>query len=154
MTDREQLQQQFREYLDHLEKAPPPGRERELIAGLARVVISFWDVHPHSAMEMLWYAVERVGLESSHALGRLVVRGWQAKPGYSPDAGGNADHCYLSALLLSNNFDLAEQSWVQGILERNNWYSPDFFNYDRMKDGERRRPIVEEILRAYRSWPD
>ena len=79
---------------------------------------AYWDEHPHSAMEMLEATVKNLSIELAKPLVREVVLAWRNKPGYDPNAGGNADHCYLSALILSDNFDLAEHPWVERVLPK------------------------------------
>ncbi len=69
-------------------------------------------------MEMLEATVKNLSIELAKPLVREVVLAWRNKPGYDPNAGGNADHCYLSALILSDNFDLAEHPWVERVLPK------------------------------------
>jgi hypothetical protein len=76
-----------------------------------------WRDSPHVAMELLESVVlkfpfpfpgDRVRVLAD--LVREVVTLWKANGNYSWQAGGGADHCYLTALLLSQNASLAEDA--------------------------------------------
>jgi len=104
-----------------------------------------WDEHPHSAMERLEWVVKELPLALSHALARRIVENWKQKPSYRPDAGGSADHCYLSALILSANYDLADPAWAKNVLP----YTLDKeLGGDRLKslpDGAEREKLVRAL---------
>lgn len=118
---------------------------RELIPWM----IAYWDEHPHSAMEMLEFCTMRLPVSIAHAFVRKVVLGWRQKPTYTPDAGGNADHCYLSALIFSENYDLAEHPWVESRVLRSTFDKElKYPRFDRMRDGTRKEQIIRAIADA------
>jgi hypothetical protein len=119
---------------------------RKLSMDLIPIFTAYWDVHPHSAMEVLEAAVHNLPLELAHPLVRTVVLAWRKKATYSPDAGGTADHCYLSALILSENYDLAEHPWAKRVLP----YTLDKdLRYRReMRDRGRKLALLEAFLKA------
>jgi hypothetical protein len=91
-------------------------------------------------MEMLEYTVNNLTVSMANPLVRSVVRGWRQRPNYSPDAGGNADHCYLAALILSENYDLAEPEWASRVLrKRSEWMRHG------TRDEERKRDLIAAI---------
>ncbi len=128
-----------------LSKTEDPVQWRELSEQLVPVLIAYWDVHPHSAMEMLEAATLRLPLSLAHAMVRTVVTEWKKKPNYAPTAGGGADHCYLSALILSENFDLADRPWAATVLPQTLDKELNYPRFERMRDGERRQALVREI---------
>ena len=118
-----------------LQASEDPDEWAHISTKLIPVLIAYWDEHPHSAMEMLEVTVKNLSIELAKPLVREVVLAWRNKPDYDPDAGGNADHCYLSALILSDNFDLAESPWVKRVLpktlEKELKYKREMQDYDR-----------------------
>lgn len=91
--------------------------ELKAVAGkLVPMIIASWDVSPHSAME----ALESTSLALPFNLARTVIResveGWRKKPKYKDAADNAASHCYLSALILSDNYDLADHPWADRLL--------------------------------------
>ena len=131
------------ELTKQLRSSEDPGEWRRLAAELIPVLTEYWDVHPHSAMEMLEYTVHNLTVDLANPLVRTVVLAWRKKPDYSPDAGGAADHCYLSALILSENYDLAEHPWVERVLPstlRKELNSPR-----EMRDRERKLALVRDL---------
>jgi len=116
---------------------------RKLSVDVAPLMIAYWDVHPHSAMEMLEVFAHCLPVDLAHSLVRSVVLGWREKPKYDPDAGGTADHCYMSALILSENYDLAEHPWAERVLPHT---LDKELNYERpMRDTDRKRALVHCI---------
>lgn len=135
-----------------LDNTDDPREWKTIALELVPPMIDYWDVHAHSAMEMLEVCAMRLPVSLAHALVRSVVLGWRKKPTYSPDAGGSADHCYLSALILSENFDLAEHPWIENrvlsyTLDKELKYS----RFNRMRDGARKEEIVRAIAASVRS---
>lgn len=132
-----------------VETTEDPREWKEITLELIPAMIDYWDVHPHSAMEMLEVCTMRLPVPLAHAFVRSVVLGWRRKPTYSPDAGGGADHCYLSALILSENFDLAEHPWIEGgILAQTLDKELKYSRFNRMRDGARKEEIVRAIAAA------
>jgi hypothetical protein len=128
-----------------LEQLEDEQELKETTEQLIPVMIAYWDVHPHSAMEMLEYSTMRLPLPLSHAFVRKVVLGWRQKANYDADAGGGADHCYMSALILSENFDLAEHPWADRVLPYTLDKELNYPRFDRMRDAVRREAIVRAI---------
>jgi hypothetical protein len=94
-------------------------------------------------MEMLEVFAHCLPVDLAHPLVRSVVLGWREKPTYDPDAGGSADHCYMSALILSENYDLAEHPWAERVLPPT---LDKELNYERpMRDADRKRALVQRI---------
>jgi hypothetical protein len=96
-------------------------------------------------MELLEYCTMQLPVSLAHAFVRKVVLGWREKATYNPDAGGNADHCYLSSLILSENFDLAERPWVDRVLPYTLDKELNHSRFERMRDGARKEAIVKVI---------
>jgi len=128
-----------------LEQVEDAAERRALVEQLLPLMDAYWDRHPHSAMEMLECTARRLEVSLAHAFVRKVVLGWRQKPGYDPRAGGAADHCYLSALILSENYDLADQPWASEVLPRTLSKELDYSRFDRMRDGARKEAIVRGI---------
>jgi hypothetical protein len=128
-----------------IDNSEDPKEWNNHIKELIPWLIAFWDVHPHSAMEMLEFTTMRLPIPLAHAFVRKVVLGWRKKDTYNPNAGGGAGHCFLSALILSENFDLAEDA----LLDKELTYTLDkelnYSRFDRMRDGERKEAIVRSI---------
>lgn len=104
----------------------------------------YWDVHPHSSMEYLQNAAEKFPLEIARKLIREVVLDWKKRPNYSWQAGGNADHCFLSALFLTGNYDLAEKDL---ILKNGNSILRKAEDYGiRVKDAEEKIKLLKDGL--------
>lgn len=78
--------------------------------------IDYWDQHPHSAMESLESIAHALPFKFAQVAIREIVMQWKSKANYSWRAGGSADHCFLSALFLSGNEDLAEETFVANCL--------------------------------------
>lgn len=136
------------ELVKRIDRSDDESELRELAGELAPVLVAYWDVHPHSAMEMLESSVLRLPLSLSHALVRKVVSGWREKETYDPEAGGSADHCYLSALMLSENFELADRPWVDTVLPYTLDKELKYPRWDRMRDGARREVLVRSIAES------
>ena len=116
---------------------------RRIARDLVSPLSMYWDVHPHSAMEMLESAVRELPVSVAQPMVREVVREWRKNPSYDALAGGSAGHCYLSALILSDNYDLAEPELVKAELsgclkkelaENRNW-----------RDAEEKRRLLIRI---------
>ncbi len=88
--------------------------ERDFVCPKAK---EFWNDHPHSAMELLECIAEVYPIKVAHALVREIVLDWQSRKNYSWKAGGSADHCFLSALLLTGNGDLADDDFISKCLD-------------------------------------
>jgi hypothetical protein len=140
---REEVQRRVSEIATRIRESENPEEWRDLCSDVAPLMTAYWDVHPHSAMEMLEALALDLPLSLAHPLVRNVVLAWRAKSTYDPDAGGNANHCYLSALILSENYDLAEHPWAERVLP----YTIDKeVNYERrMRDRDRKRALVESL---------
>jgi len=77
----------------------------------------FWDQSPHGAMETLECIAEVFPIAMAKEIVREIVLDWKSRPNYSWRAGGSADHCFLSALLLSGNGDLADDDFLEECLK-------------------------------------
>lgn len=133
----------------------PESREvRSLAESMVPRLIDYWDKHPHSAMELLECAVREMPLALSHAVVRRVVEAWKRKPSYDPDAGGNADHCFLSALVLSENLDLADPEWVRRVLPKTLRKDEDGERLGDKPDAAERHRIVRALLASYPRGPN
>lgn len=86
-----------------------PSTEDEIVSNL----IEGWQEGPHSSMELLVCAAETYSLPIANRIVRKVVTNWKQRDDYSWSAGGSADHCYLAALCLTANSDLADVSLVE-----------------------------------------
>lgn len=137
-----------------LEKTEDPKERHALANEVVPVLVAYWDVHPHSAMEMLEYTTFRLELSIAHAVVRSVVQEWKKKPTYDPTAGGSADHCYMSALILSENYDLADQPWGQEMLFETLGKELHYSRFERMRDSQKREEIVRGIARDVGFVPD
>jgi hypothetical protein len=128
------------ELVDQLRETQNAEEWRRISIELVPLLTAYWDVHPHSAMEMLESTVNNLPVSLANPLVRAVVRGWKQRPNYNPDAGGNAGHCYLAALILSENFDLAEPEWASRVMRnRSKWVR------DGARDEKRKRELVVGI---------
>src|SRR5438105_7131916 len=67
------------------------AEQREMADELVTLLIEYWDLHPHSAMEMLQAVTLRLPLSLAHVQVATVVDAWKQKPNYAPTAGGNAE---------------------------------------------------------------
>jgi hypothetical protein len=114
----DEVRTQTSKLVKQLRLSEDPAEWRRLSTELVPLLIAYWDVHPHSAMEMLQSTVNNLPVNLANPLVRSVVRDWQKRPSYDPEAGGSADHCYLAALILSENYDLAEPEWAARVLPR------------------------------------
>ncbi|MDE0469878.1 MAG: hypothetical protein OYL97_22765 [Candidatus Poribacteria bacterium] len=131
-----------------LQASEDPDEWAHISTELIPILIAYWDEHPHSAMEMLEITVNNLSIELAKPLVREVILAWRNKPDYNPDAGGNADHCYLSALILSDNFDLAEYPWVERVLPKT---LNKELNYKReMRDYDRKFALLKTVQYASR----
>lgn len=136
----DEVRMQTHKEADLLRQTEDPSEWRVISIELIPLLTAYWDVHPHSAMEMLEYTVNNLPVSLANPLVRTVVRGWKQRPNYSPDAGGNADHCYLAALILSENFDLAEPEWASRVVrKRSEWVRHG------ARDEARKRELVAGI---------
>jgi hypothetical protein len=126
---------------------------RSLAEHVVPGLIAYWDRHPHSAMEVLEWAVREMPLALSHAVARRVVEAWKRKPTYDPDAGGSADHCFLSALILSENLDLADPEWARRLLPRTLQKDEDGRRLQGKPDADARLEIVRVLSRAWANVP-
>lgn len=134
-----------REFSNQLTDAKDANERREIARKLVPLMDAYWDLHPHSAMEMLQYIVMRLEVSLASAFVRQVVSGWKRKDSYDPTAGRSADHCYLSALILSENYDLADQPWAQEVLPRTLSKELNYSRFDEMRDGDRKEAIIRSI---------
>lgn len=75
-------------------------------------LIEGWSEGPHSSMELLVCAADAYPLPIANKIVKNVVTAWKGHPDYSWVAGGSADYCYLAALCLSANGNLAEPGLV------------------------------------------
>lgn len=100
------------ESIRRVEKSDNPdviASERAFIVPKAK---EYWDQHPHSAMETLECIAEVFPIDIAKEIVREIVLDWKSRPNYSWRAGGSADHCFLSALLLTGNADLADDEFL------------------------------------------
>ena len=113
---------------------------------LTEVMSAYWGVHPHGAMEMLEVCVKLLPLPLAHAVVRRVVQVWHQEDSYDPKAGGSADHCYLSALILSENFDLADRPWVEDVLPKTLEKELSSSRFSGMRDGKKKEALVRGLV--------
>lgn len=145
------VMQETSEILSQIEEVQDPEKLRAICRRLVPLLIAYWDIHPHSAMESLEYAALVLPLSLAHSVIRQTVVSWRRNPNYDPDAGGNADHCYLSALILSENYDLAEHPWADNILETTLRKDADRKYGPRpMRDQEAKLRLVNHLLHSSR----
>lgn len=149
--DPDQVRSQVSYLAQRIDNSDDPKEWRNLTKELIPWIILFWDVHPHSAMEMLEYITMRLPVSLAHAFVRKVVLGWRSKDSYDPNAGGGAGHCYLSALILSENFDLAEDPWVERVLSYTLDKELNYPRFDQMRDGVRKEAIIRAVATSIRS---
>ena len=109
---------------------------------LVPLLVDCWYQSPHNAMELLVLAATELPLELAHPVVRLVHRGWLEAPTYDPSAGGNADHCYLAALILSDNFDLAPQPWARDVLPKTTYW---LSRTKDMPDAEQKHTLMASV---------
>lgn len=147
-SDSRDVGSQTSECARRLEQTDNPQEWRQLVQQMIPLLSAYWDVHPHSAMEMLEYSTFRLPVPLAHALVREVVTNWKQKPTYDPEAGGNADHCYLSALILSENFDLADSGWVDRVLEKTLKKELGYPRFEQMRDPQKREALVRAIAQS------
>ena len=76
-----------------------------------------WDRSPHCAMEALEYAAVVFPWEMAKVLVRDSTIAWTRKANYAWTAGASADHCFLSALLLTGNGDLVHPEHLTACRE-------------------------------------
>jgi hypothetical protein len=145
MGTREQISSETRRLADRLSETTQPELLRTVSLQLIPLLTDYWDLHPHSAMEMLEFVTVRLPLPLAHATVRQVVTAWKKKPTYYPEAGGSADHCYLSALILSENFDLADQPWATRVLPSTLAKELNYPRFDRIRDGAAREALVRAL---------
>ena len=81
-----------------------------LQASAASILIEHWVQSPHIAMEGLEICAISFPYENAVVLVRNVTERWKKMPDYSWSAGGNADHCFLAALLMTRNYDLVDEN--------------------------------------------
>lgn len=132
--------------LREIGKSDDPDALRLLAEQLVPLLVAYWDATPHSAMESLLSAARDLPLALAHPAVRMVVRGWRQKPTYDPTAGGGADHCYLAALIFSENYDLAEHPWADDLLAS----TLDTWGRDRsngMRDGRLKMALMAGVRR-------
>ena len=142
------IRRQTSELVSLLQVSEDPNEWANISIELIPMLIAYWDEHPHSAMEMLEVTVRNLPIKLAKPLVRGVVLAWRNNPDYDPDAGGSADHCYLSALILSDNFDLAESPWVERVLP----YTLDKdLNYkSKMRDYDLKIALLRTVEHVYR----
>jgi len=88
----------------------------QLAGDLVELIVTTWgDANPHNAMESLEGAAIALPFPFAHTVIREATLAWRKRPDYNPEAGGNADHCYLSALAMTENYDLAEHPWADRV---------------------------------------
>ena len=144
------VSEQISELMSLLRASEDPNEWANISAELTPMLIAFWDVHPHGAMEYLEQAVLNLSVELAKPFVREVVLAWRNKSNYDPDAGGGADHCYLSALILSDNFDLADSPWVEKVLPKT---LEKELNYKReMRDYDRKFALLRTVQYASRGF--
>jgi len=137
-----------------LQKTENPQEWKSIAHELVPLMIEYWDLHPHSAMEMLEVCTMYLPVPLAHAFVRKIVLGWRQNPTYAPTAGGGADHCYLSALIFSENYDLAEHPWVEGrVLQYTLDKELSYSRFERMRDGARKEEIIRAIAEAVNYTP-
>jgi hypothetical protein len=135
------------EIIQKVENSDDPNVWKEEYQNILPMLKQYWDQHPHSAMEFLQGAAKVFPLDIAEILVREVVRDWKKRSDYSWEAGGSADHCFLSALFLTGNYDLAEKAHIikcgKSILD----------NVQRMnnevKDKERKIKLLKDGLINY-----
>jgi len=145
MTDRAPGDEVFATTSDMLRairESDDPEALRSLAEHLVPLLVAYWDAHPHSAMESLLGAARDLPLGLAHPVVRMVVQGWRGKPTYDPTAGTGAQWCYLAALILSENYDLAEHPWADDLLA-----GTLTVGYRDMRDGSRKMAFVERLRR-------
>ena len=140
-----QVRSEVKRLVGLIDKSEDPKEWMNYTKELIPWMILYWDVNPHGAMEMLEYTTMRLPISLAHAFVRRVVIGWRAKETYNPNAGGGAGHCYLSALILSENFDLAEDALLEQVLTYTLDKELNYSRFDRMRDGVRKEAIVRSI---------
>jgi hypothetical protein len=133
--------------LREIEKSDDRDAIRSLAEQLVPLLVAYWDVSPHSAMESLLSAARDLPLALAHPVVRMVVRGWRQKPTYDPTAGGSADHCYLAALIFSENYDLAEHPWADNLLA-STLHAWGRDRSDSMRDGRLKMALTAGVRRG------
>lgn len=128
-----------------LEQTEDAQEWKAIVQELVPVMIAYWDVHPHSAMEMLEVGTMRLPVSLAHAFVRQVVSGWKQKTSYNEDAGGGADHCFLSALIFSENVELVDPGWVERVLPYTIDKELKYSRFERMRDAKHKESIVRAI---------
>lgn len=93
-------------------KTPEIDTPQSTIEKIIVNLIDGWKEGPHSSMELLVCAAEAYPLPIANRIVREVVSNWKVRDDYSWSAGGSADHCYLAALCLTANSDLADTDLV------------------------------------------
>jgi len=151
MATQNELSSELIKLTGRLPEVTKPEELRQLGQQLIPLLTEYWDHHPHSAMECLERVATVLPLPLAHAIVRQIVAAWKKKPTYDPDAGGPADHCYLSALILSENFDLADQAWAARVLPSTLSKELKYRRFDRMPDGPAREALVRAIADSQRS---
>lgn len=129
------------ELIQKVENSDDPNVWKEEYQNILPILKQYWDKHPHSAMEYLLGAAEFFPLDMAEILVREVIRDWKKRSDYSWEAGGSAEHCFLSALFLTGNYDLAEKAHImkcgKSILD----------NVKRMNNGVKDKDIKIKLLR-------
>jgi hypothetical protein len=151
MATRDEISSEITRLTHRLSELTEPEELRQRSQKLIPVLTDYWDLHPHSAMEWLESVTKALPLPLAHATVRQVVTAWKRKPTYDPDAGGSADHCYLSALILSENYDLADQPWAARVLPSTLDKELKYPRFDRMRDGHAREALVRAIATSQQS---
>jgi hypothetical protein len=150
MVTRSEISSKTSRLAHRLSEATEPEELRQLSQQFIPLLTDYWDLHPHSAMEWLESLAMKLPLPLAHAVVRQVVMAWKKKPTYDPDAGGGADHCYLSALILSENYDLADHRWAARVLPYTLDKELKRPRFDRMRDGPAREALVRAIAESPR----
>lgn len=145
--------------LELLRDSENPDEWIDISTELTTLLAMYWDIHPHSAMEALEQTVLSLPIKLAKPLVSKVVQTWKSKSNYDPDAGGSADHCYLSALILSDNYALADQPWAKQILTRvlekemrPPKYGPNH-RASNMRDYDQKQELVKTLKHLQRDVP-
>jgi len=124
--------------------------EKELqdtVGKLVPMLVECWDLDPYNAMEALEGTALALPLDLARDAIKVSVEAWRKKPNYRAEAGGAAGHCYLSALILSGNYGMAEHPWADKLLEYalGKDTNPDY-EPRKMKDRTRKIAFVTALM--------
>lgn len=124
MTE-EDISRNLWQILKSLENLNDDSRWKAHKTKIVSLLSDYWDFHPHSAMEMLAVIATKCPFSILGSIVREVVTNWRAKPTYSWSEGGSADHCFLYALIVSDNSDLAEPQLMAKCKGNMKYYAQD-----------------------------